>query len=48
MVLYKHSDGPKANVPISTNLYFQLQKDILTGKLKNGQKLTEQAILRRI
>lgn len=44
MVLYKHSDGPKANVPISTNLYLQLQKDILTGKLKNGQKLTEQVI----
>ena len=44
MVLYKHSDGPKANVPISTNLYLQLQRDILTGKLKNGQKLTEQVI----
>ena len=44
MVLYKHSDSPKANVPISTNLYLQLQKDILTGKLKNGQKLTEQVI----
>lgn len=44
MVLYKHSDSPKANVPISTNLYLQLQRDILTGKLKNGQKLTEQVI----
>lgn len=44
MVLYKHSDGPKSNVPISTNLYLQLQRDILTGKLKNGQKLTEQVI----
>ena len=44
MVLYKHSDGPKANVPISSNLYSQLQRDILTGKLKNGQKLTEQVI----
>ena len=44
MVLYKHSDGPKTNVPISTNLYSQLQRDILTGKLKNGQKLTEQVI----
>ena len=44
MVLYKHSDGPKTNVPISTNLYTQLQRDILTGKLKNGQKLTEQVI----
>ena len=44
MVLYKHSDGPKSNMPISNNLYGQLQKDILTGKLKKGQKLTEQAI----
>ena len=44
MVLYKHSDSPKANVPISTNLYLQLQRDILKGKLKNGQKLTEQVI----
>lgn len=44
MVLYKHSDDPKSNAPISSNLYSQLQKDILTGKLKSGQKLTEQAI----
>lgn len=44
MVLYKHSDVPKSNVPISSNLFSQLQKDILTGKLKPGQKLTEQAI----
>lgn len=44
MVLYKHSDDPKSNAPISSNLYSQLQKDILTGKLKPGQKLTEQAI----
>lgn len=44
MVLYKHSDDPKSNAPISSNLFSQLQKDILTGKLKPGQKLTEQAI----
>lgn len=44
MVLYKHSDVPKSNVPMSSNLFSQLQKDILTGKLKPGQKLTEQAI----
>lgn len=44
MVLYKHSDDPKSNAPISSNLYSQLQKDILTGKLKPGQKLTEQAV----
>ncbi len=44
MVLYKHSDEPKENAPISSSLFSQLQKDILTGKLKPGQKLTEQAI----
>lgn len=44
MVLYKHSDSPKSNAPISSNLYTQLQKDILTGKLKPGHKLTEQTI----
>lgn len=44
MVLYKHSDSPKSNAPISSNLYTQLQKDILTGQLKPGQKLTEQTI----
>lgn len=44
MVLYKYSDDPKANTPISGVLYSQLQKDILTGKLKAGQKLTEQEL----
>ena len=44
MVLYKHSDEPKGNAPISSSLFSQLQKDILIGKLKPGQKLTEQAI----
>ncbi len=44
MVLYKHSDAPKSNVPISSSLFSQLQRDILTEKLKPGQKLTEQAI----
>ena len=44
MVLYKHSDVPKPNVPISSSLFSQLQRDILTGKLKPGQKLTEQKI----
>lgn len=29
---------------MSSTLYFQLQRDILTGKLKSGQKLTEQTI----
>lgn len=44
MVLYKHSDDPKSNAPISCNLFSELQRDILTGKLAPGQKLTEQAI----
>ncbi len=44
MVLYKHSDDMKSNVPISGVLFSQLQKDILTGKLKAGQKLTEQEL----
>lgn len=44
MVLYKHSDDPKSNAPISTNLFSELQRDILTGKLAPGQKLTEQTI----
>lgn len=44
MVLYKHSDDSKTNTPISSVLFSQLQKDILTGKLKAGQKLTEQEL----
>lgn len=44
MVLYKHSDDMKSNTPISGVLFSQLQKDILTGKLKAGQKLTEQEL----
>ena len=44
MVLYKHSDDPKSNAPISTNLFSELQRDILTGKLAPGQNLTEQTI----
>lgn len=44
MVLYKHSDDPKQNTPISGAVYPLLQKDILTGKLKAGQKLTEQEL----
>lgn len=44
MVLYKYSDDQKTNTPISGVLFAQLQKDILTGKLKAGQKLTEQEL----
>ena len=43
MVLYKFSDDSEiSNAPLSTNLLGKLQKDILTGRLKPGQKLTEQ------
>lgn len=45
MVLYKFSDDMEMNNgPISNSLLGKLQKDILTGKLKPGQKLTEQQL----
>ncbi len=44
MVLYKHSDDPNINAPISTGVLDKIQKDILTGKLKPGQKLIEQEL----
>lgn len=47
MVLYKHSDDTKSNAPISSSLFSKLQKDILTGELKPGQKLTEQDICKK-
>ena len=37
-------DGKTGNQPLSTNLYTELQEDVLTGKLKPGEKLTEQKI----
>ena len=46
MVLYKHSEEPKTNIPMSGVLLSRLQKDILTGKLKPGEKLTEQELCR--
>lgn len=47
MVLYKFSDeGEINNAPLSNSLLGKLQKDILTGKLKPGQKLTEQELCR--
>ncbi|MDO4869202.1 MAG: GntR family transcriptional regulator [Bacillota bacterium] len=43
MVLFKFNDDTEiSNAPISTSLLAKLQRDILTGKLKPGQKLTEQ------
>lgn len=42
MVLYKFSDDTELNnAPLSNSLLSKLQKDILTGKLKPGEKLTE-------
>lgn len=47
MVLYKFSDEMEINnAPLSNNLLGKLQKDILTGKLKPGEKLTEQNLCR--
>ena len=37
-------DGKTGSQPLSTNLYTELQEDILTGKLRSGEKLTEQKI----
>lgn len=45
MVLYKYSDEVEINnAPLYNSLLGKLQKDILTGKLKPGQKLTEQSL----
>ena len=45
MVLYKFSDDMELNnAPLSNSLLGKLQKDILTGKLKPGDKLTEQEL----
>lgn len=45
MVMYQFSDEAElSNAPLSTSLLGKLQKDILTGKLRPGQKLTEQEL----
>ncbi|MFV0517640.1 MAG: GntR family transcriptional regulator [Aminipila sp.] len=45
MVLYQHNENAKSqNLPISNNLFSELQKDILLGKMRSGEKLTEQSI----
>lgn len=47
MVLFKFNDETEiSNAPISTSLLAKLQRDILTEKLKPGQKLTEQDLCR--
>ncbi|MDD4200046.1 MAG: GntR family transcriptional regulator [Eubacteriales bacterium] len=46
-MLYKFTDETEiSNAPISTSLLAKLQRDILTGKFKPGQKLTEQDLCR--
>lgn len=48
MVLYKFSDDLEVNnAPISTSLLSKIQKDILTGELKPGEKLTEQILCKK-
>lgn len=43
MVLFKYTDDMELNnAPLYNSLLGKLQKDILTGKLKPGEKLTEQ------
>lgn len=37
-------DGKTGNQPLASNLYTELQEDILTGKRKPNEKLTEQKI----
>ena len=47
MVQYKFTDETEvSNAPISMSLLAKLQRDILTGKFKPGEKLTEQNLCR--
>lgn len=40
-------NGEKTNQPLSAGLYSELQKDILSGAIPDGSKLTEQAVCKR-
>lgn len=40
-------NGEKSSQPLSSGLYSELQKDILSGAIPDGSKLTEQAICKR-
>ncbi len=42
--MYKLQSDKKNNQPLSNNLFSALQKDILTGRIRPGEKLTEQSI----
>ncbi len=45
MGLYKFPNEEKStNLPLANNLFSKLQRDILTGKIRSGSKLTEQRI----
>jgi len=35
------------NKPLSSSLFVQIQKDILSGKIRSGEKLTEQSICKK-
>jgi len=41
------TNGSKPAQPLSAGLYTELQKDILSGALPDGSKLTEQAVCKR-
>ena len=41
------TNGSKPVQPLSADLYTELQKDILSGDLPDGSKLTEQAVCKR-
>ncbi len=43
IIQYLEDDHP-SNLPLSSDLFTKLQEDILTGKLGNGEKLTEMKI----
>ena len=40
-------NGEKTSQPLSAGLYSELQKDILSGAIPDGSKLTEQAVCKR-
>ena len=45
MSLYKFSsESTTSNLPLSSSLFTQLQTDILSGRIRSGEKLTEQKI----
>ena len=40
-------NGEKTSQPLSSGLYSELQKDILSGAIPDGSKLTEQVVCKR-